>query len=48
MADKNGWARAVGSPGGKSRLGAKHGSGRQKTKRVRGRVRDSGKRKARG
>ena len=25
MADKNGWAAAVGGPGGASKLGAKHG-----------------------
>ena len=51
MADKNGWAAAVGSPGGASKLGAAHGkkSTRSKKHRTsRGMVGRHKKRMARG
>ena len=35
MADKNGWAGVVGSPGGASKLGAKHGRKATRSKKHR-------------
>ena len=47
MADKNGWAAAVGGPGGKSKLGSKHSGRSTKAKKHRGHIRSSN-RKSRG
>jgi hypothetical protein len=51
MADKNGWAAAVGSPGGASKLGGKHSGRGTKSKKHRtskGMVGRKTKRTARG
>lgn len=51
MADKNGWAAAVGSPGGKSRLASQHPGRSTKSKKHRtskGMVARHTKRTARG
>ena len=47
MADKTGWAAAVGGPGGKSKLRGKHAGRSTKAKKHRGRIRQT-KRTARG